>query len=61
MLGGACRKPAPEMSFSRKKKNKNKKYSELSGVQLKEINSCEENDLESPHTLTQKDLNNSHS
>lgn len=49
MLGGARRKPVPGMSFSREKK----KCPELSGVQLKEINSCEENDLETPHTHTE--------
>ncbi len=52
MLGGARRKPVPGMSFFRKKTT-TKKYPELSGVQLKEINSCEENDLETPHTHTE--------
>lgn len=47
-LGGAlfqkCHSPG---------KQTKEKYQEMSGIQPKEINSCEENDLETPHTHTE--------
>lgn len=61
MLGGVCRKPAvtvPEKLHSPGKKTTTN-FPEQSQVQQKEINSCDEKDLETPHTHSHRRISDS--